>query len=426
MRLLLLTTTDRPWKTHTIAVDVLINDSDPDGDLLSVDWVGQATNGSIVNNGGSVTYIPDPNFHGTDSFRYAITDGNGGQAEASVTVFVSAVNDPPIAQADSESAEEDTPVTIDVLSNDTDPEGDSLTIQSVTQPNHGTTANNGSDVTYSPDLNFHGVDTFTYTLSDGNGGTSVALVTVTVAEINDPPVARNDSDTTLEDTAIDIGVLANDSDPENDRLHVESVTQPENGEVVNNGTDVTYSPNGNFNGEDTFTYTASDENGGKATATVYITILPDNDPPAAQNDSDSTQEDTPITLDVLSNDSDPDGDTLTVQSITQPIHGSVVNNGLNVVYSPELDFNGLDSFTYTLSDGDGGTATATVTMTVTPINDPPGAVDDAQSTSEDMPVVIHALLNDSDPDGDNLFIEEVSQTRPRHSTEPRHDDRLYP
>ncbi|MCK5247034.1 tandem-95 repeat protein, partial [Candidatus Bipolaricaulota bacterium] len=405
-----------------VTIDVLSNDSDPDGDLLFVDWVEQAENGSVVNNGGTVTYTPDPNFHGTDTFSYAVTDGNGGQAEASVTVFVTAVNDPPIAQADSESAEEDTPVTIDVLSNDTDPDGDSLNIQSVTQPNNGTETNNGSDIAYVPDLNFHGVDIFTYTLADGNGGTSVALVTVTVAEINDNPIALDDGDTTPEDTAIDIDVLSNDSDPDGDSLIVESVTQPENGEVVNNGTDVTYIPNPDFNGEDTFTYTACDDNGGKATATVYVTVLPSNDSPAAQNDSGSTPEDTAITLDVLANDSDPDGDSLIVQSVTQPNNGSVVNNGNDVIYTPDSDFNGIDTFTYVVSDGNGGTDTATVTVTVSAVNDPPIAEDDEESTDEESPISINVLLNDSDPDGDSLIIEAV--TSPEHGSVENHGTSL--
>ena len=392
-----------------VTIDVLINDSDPDGDLLSVDWVTQPDNGSVTYNGVSATYTPDPNFYGTDTFTYAATDGNGGQAEATVTVIVTPVNDPPAAQDDSESTEEETPVDIDVLANDSDPDGDNLTVQSVTQPNNGTTTNNGSDVTYVPDANFHGEDTFTYTIADGNGGTSVALVTVAVAEVNDDPIALDDGTTTPEDTAVDIDVLANDSDPDGDPLAVESVTQPENGTVVNNGSDVTYIPDSDFNGEDTFTYTACDDNGGKATATVYVTVLPDNDPPVAQDDSDSTQEDTPIILDVLSNDSDLDNDPLTIEAVTQPDNGSVVNNGSDIVYTPNLDFTGFDSFSYTISDGNGGTASATVTVTVSAVNDPPRAEDDVESTDEESPVSIDVLLNDTDPDGDDLIIEAVSQ-----------------
>ncbi|MCK5827449.1 tandem-95 repeat protein, partial [Candidatus Bipolaricaulota bacterium] len=297
---------------------------------------------------------------------------------------------------------------------DSDPDGDSLTIQSVTQPKHGAATNDGSYVTYVPKANFNGTDTFTYTIADGNGGTSSATVTVSVAETNDAPVAIDDGTTIDEDSSVDLDVLANDSDPDGDDLFIQSVTQPAHGTAVNNETSVSYIPGPDFAGEDEFTYTVCDRDGGHATATVYITVLPINDPPAAQNDGDRTQEDTPITLDVLANDSDPDGDALSVQSTTQPDHGDVVNNGDDVIYSPDLDFNGVDSFTYTLSDGNGGTATATVTMTVTPVNDPPVAENDSALTDEESPVSISVLLNDLDPDGDNLFIEEVSQ--PAHGT----------
>ncbi|MFC2079240.1 Ig-like domain-containing protein, partial [Candidatus Bipolaricaulota bacterium] len=401
-----------------VTIEVLSNDSDPDGDVLSVDWVEQPENGSVVNDGGSVTYTPNPYFYGTDTFVYAATDGNGGQAEATVTIIVAPVNDPPEAQDDSASTDEDTPVDIDVLANDSDPDGDSLNIQSITQPSNGVVTNNGSSISYAPDSDFNGVDTFTYTIADGNGGTSVALVTVTVAGINDDPIALDDGTTTPEDTAVDIDVLANDSDPDGDPLAVESVTQPENGTVVNNGTDVTYIPAPDFNGEDAFTYTTCDDDGGKATATVYVTVLPSNDPPIAQDDSDSTEEDTPITLDVLLNDSDPDGDNLTIQSVIQPSNGSAASNGDDVVYTPNPDFNGVDSFTYTVSDGNGGTATATVTVTVGAVNDPPIAVDDDESTDEESPVSIDVLLNDSDPDGDNLTIEAVTQ--PDHGITVNH------
>jgi large repetitive protein len=397
-----------------IVISVLDNDSDPENDVLSVDSVEQPQNGSVSNNGGSVTYTPHPDFHGSDTFSYAATDGNGGRAEAIVTIDVSPENDPPIAQDDSGSTLEDTAVMIDVLDNDSDPDGDRLTIQSVTQPKHGTATNDESYVTYVPKANFNGTDTFAYTIADGNGGTSSAVVTVSVAETNDVPVALDDGDTIGEDSSVDLDVLANDSDPDGDDLFIQSITQPAHGMAVNNETNVTYIPNPNFAGEDEFTYTVCDRDGGHATATVYITVLPTNDPPAAQNDSDSTQEDTPITLDVLSNDSDPDGDTLAVQSTTQPAHGNVVNNGDDVIYSPDLDFSGVDSFNYTLSDGNGGTATATVTITVTPVNDPPVAENDAVTTDEETPVSISVLLNDVDPDGDNLIVEEVAQ--PAHGT----------
>ncbi|MBU1048687.1 tandem-95 repeat protein [Candidatus Bipolaricaulota bacterium] len=390
-------------------LNVLTNDSDPDGDVLSVDWVTQPENGTVANNGRTVTYTPNPNFHGVDTFDYAATDGNGGQARATVTILVTPVNDPPVAQDDSASGTEDTPVTVSVLDNDSDPDGDGLAVQSVSQPSHGASTTNGSNVTYSPDPDFHGIDSFTYTLTDGNGGTSVALVAIAVAEVNDLPSATDDFEVTDEDTPVDIDVLGNDTDPDGDELTVESVLQPLHGNVVNHGFGVTYVPAPDFNGEDEFTYTARDIHGGKATATAYVTITPRNDPPVAQDDSSSTQEDVPVAVNVLANDSDLDGDALVLQSVSQPVNGSVVIQGSRAVYTPNPDFNGLDTFTYTMSDGSDKTATAVVTITVIAKNDSPIAENDEAATDEETPISIDVLANDTDPDGDSLFIEAVTQ-----------------
>ncbi|MCK5828267.1 tandem-95 repeat protein, partial [Candidatus Bipolaricaulota bacterium] len=332
-----------------VTISVLMNDNDPDGDSLSVQSATQPSNGSVVNNGTGVTYTPNIDFNGIDSFTYTISDGNGGTATANVSVTVVGINDVPIAQDDSASTDEEASITIPVLANDADPDGDSLSIQSTTQPANGSVVGNGTSITYTPDIDFNGIDSFTYTISDGNGGTATANVSIAVALVNDPPVAQSDSDSTSEDTAVTISVLANDSDPDGDTLSVQSATQPSNGSVVNNGTSVTYIPDVDFHGVDSFTYTVSDNNGGIATANVSITVAAVNDRPVAQDDSASTDEEDSITIPVLANDSDSDGDALSIQSTTQPTHGSVVNNGTSVTYTPSANFNGSDSFTYTIS-----------------------------------------------------------------------------
>jgi len=400
-----------------VTIDVLANDSDPDGDTLSVNWVSQPTNGTASNNGSDVTYTPDPDFNGVDTFTYTASDGNGGAATATVTVNVAAVNDPPVAQDDSAATDEDVPATIPVLSNDSDPDGDYLLVDWVTQPANGTASNNGSDVTYRPDRDFNGIDTFTYVASDGDGTSVPATVTVTVIAVNDPPVAQDDTAVTNEDTPVSIGVLANDSDPDGDTLSVDWVAQPANGAASNNRSDVTYTPDPDFNGADTFTYTIADGNGGTATATVTVTVIAVNDPPLAQDDSSSTEEDTPVIILVLSNDSDPDSDDLSVDGVTQPTNGTASNNGNNVTYIPDTNFHGVDMFTYVASDGNGGTATAMVTVAVAMVNDPPIAEDDTAVTNEDTLVSIAVLGNDTDPDGDSLVIE--SSTQPLHGATAR-------
>jgi len=164
---------------------------------------------------------------------------------------------------------------------------------------------------------------------------------------------------------VTILVLLNDSDPDGDDLMVESVNQPENGTVSNDGTNVAYTPEAGFSGIDIFDYTVSDGNGGTDTATIIVAVASVNDPPVAQDDSASTDKDTSVAISVLANDSDPDaGDSLVVESITQPANGTLENNGFDLLYTPDVGFTGTDTFTYTVSDGRGGTDTATVTVGV--------------------------------------------------------------
>ncbi|MCK4394849.1 tandem-95 repeat protein, partial [Candidatus Bipolaricaulota bacterium] len=263
---------------------------------------------------------------------------------------------------------EDTPVTTNVVANDTDVDGTvvSSAVAIVNGPSNGSVVNNGDGtVTYTPNANFNGSDSFTYTVKDNGGATSnVAIVTINIGAVNDPPVAQMDSEITDENMPVTIPVLANDSDPDGDRLTVESVTQPSNGTVTNNGTDVTYSPDPDSNGMDTFTYTVSDKNGGADTTTVMVAVAVVNDPPVAQEDSAIIDENMPVTIPVLANDSDPDGDRLTVESVTRPSNGTVTNNGTDVTYSPDPDFDGMDTFTYTVSDRNGSTDTARVSVEV--------------------------------------------------------------
>ncbi|OQB13857.1 MAG: Serine-aspartate repeat-containing protein D precursor [Firmicutes bacterium ADurb.Bin193] len=183
-----------------------------------------------------------------------------------------------------------------------------------------------------------------------------------------PPIAVDDSKTTEKNTPVDIPVLANDSDPDGDTITVTEVTQGSNGSVtINADGTVKYTPDNDFVGVDTFTYTITDGNGGEDTATVTVTItdIPNN-PPTAVDDSKTTEKNTPVDISVLVNDSDPDGDTITVTEVTQGSNGSVtINADGTVKYTPDNDFVGVDTFTYTITDGNGGEDTATVTVTIT-------------------------------------------------------------
>ena len=301
---------------------------------------------------------------------YDVAGNSRGLGTVSVlTVTGGFANFLPVAMNDSASVEEDTAVTIDVLANDTDADGDSLIVDAITQGTNGTVVNNGTDVAYTPDTDFNGDDSFSYTVADGNGGSDTATVTVTVNAVNDAPVANDDSATTAAGLSVTIDVLANDTDVDGNTLAIDAVTQPSNGSVINNGSDVTYTHDGSATTSDSFSYTVADGNGGSDTATVTITVTPPiNNAPVANDDSTTTAEDTAVTIDVLTNDTDADGDSLIVDVVTQGTNGTVINNASDVTYTPNAGFDGSDSFTYDVSDGNGGSDTATVTVTVEPDN----------------------------------------------------------
>lgn len=290
-------------------------------------------------------------------------------------------NEAPVSQPDSYSTTEDialvVPLATGVLSNDSDPDGETLSVSAydaISVAGGTVTMNADGSFTYTPTDNFNGTDSFTYTVSDPGGGTSTETVTITVGAANDAPVAADNdlntgSNTPLTFTTADL--LANDSDIDGDALALTGVTAPANGALVDNGDGTfTYTPNNGFSGVDSFTYTISDGNGGTDTATVNIAVDFVNTPPVAADDSVATNEDTPLVItaaELLGNDTDTDGHTLTISNLSQPSNGILTDNGDgSFTYTPNANFNGTDGFTYTVDDGNGGVDTATVAITVDP------------------------------------------------------------
>jgi CshA-type fibril repeat protein len=263
-------------------IDPASIDLDPDtpGVQKEITVPGQGT--FEVDDEGNVTFTPEEGFVGEASIPYTATDNDGNPLPPSeITVSVASTDNPPEAVDDSATTPVNTPVTLDVLSNDSDPDGDTLTVTQVNDDaeNGTVTLNDDGTVTYTPNPGFTGEDTFTYEISDGNGGTDTATVTVTIEDDSNP---LDDTASTLPNEPIVIDVLNNDSIGNDDRpLRIISFTQPENGtvELDDNGTPddptddrLIYTPNPGFEGIDTFTYTISDGNGGTDTATVTITI----------------------------------------------------------------------------------------------------------------------------------------------------------
>jgi hypothetical protein len=398
------------------------NDSDQDGNLdpFSVIVLGDPSNGSIINNwDGTFSYTPNKNYNGTDGFDYRICDTDGLCDTATVTIAVNPVNDPPVADDDNATTSEDTPVTIPATANDSDVDGnlDASSATVTRPPSNGSMINHGDGTfTYTPDKNYNGTDGFDYQICDTDGLCDTATVTITVDPVNDQPVAGDDSYSILEDMPLQVpapGILGNDYDIDGDFLSVTLLSGPAHGAVTQN-TDgsFTYTPNWNYYGTDTCIYQACDSENECDDATVTIYVGAENDPPVANDNVYSIDEDTELTVPlpgVLGNDSDVDGDPLTVNLITPPAHGTLTQNpDGSFAYTPNPDFNGSDHYIYQACDPLGECNAATVTMAVNPVNDPPVAADDAYSTKQDTPLTVNApglLSNDNDIDSDTLVVD---------------------
>ncbi|MEO0739765.1 MAG: Ig-like domain-containing protein, partial [Cyanobacteria bacterium J06649_12] len=561
-----------------ITLDVLSNDTDVDNDSLILDSVTPGSEGTttIVNN--QVVYTPDANFNGTDSFNYTVTDGNGGSATATVNLTVTGVNDGPVANNDTVTAEQNTAVQVPVLTNDTDIDGDTLEIISIGPATNGTASISDNQIVYTPNADFLGIDAFTYEISDGNGGTDTAIVNVTITEpairvedgllslytfdagsgntvfdvsgVGDPLnleidtttgvtgnngsqvtcscgscqtcnsqvnwgdgvlnvyshslIASNEAATKLSDGIKEtqevtieawiksnslnqrgparIATLSADSGNRNFTLgqqgddyqvRLRTSTTGNNGvgkTVTSTGAEVTtefnhvvYSRdasglaslfvNNQLVGSETIGGDLLNWNAGyqfalaneldstrhwlgsydlvaiynqafdaddvdqnyRAGASITIPPIPTptNALPVAIDDNGIVEENAQITLDVLSNDSDADNDSLSLVSVLPGNSGTTSIVGNQVLYTPNADFFGTDSFTYDISDGNGGSSTATVTVMVTEeippvVNEAPIANDDAVTTDENTPVQVQVLANDTDTEGDALTIVSAS------------------
>jgi len=399
---------------QTVLIDVLANDSDPDGDALTIESLSPPAHGRVtITTSGLVSYVAGAAFGGTDSFTYTACDPNGLCATATVTVtVVSEGNLPPVGVDDTFATPRNMTATFDVLANDFDPDGDAIRIVDVGAPLHGSVdIDDTGKLVYTPNTDFVGQDIFVVTITDGRGGFDTETVRVVVTP--DDNVVPDASDDRYEVTGqvMTLDVLANDTDENGDALTIIDVVQPQHGTVsiTSNGT-LLFVPAAGYNGDDSFSYTISDGRGGVDTAVVTLVGLPSNRAPVAADDVAKTPEDRPVLIAVLANDVDPDADLITVTEIAvQPRHGTVVILAdSTVVYTPAANWNGHDVFTYKACDPEGLCAFADVVVTVTPVNDAPVAGDDFVSGPANTAVNVPVLDNDEDIDGDDLTVTAIS------------------
>jgi VCBS repeat-containing protein len=383
-------------------------DSDLPANTLTYSIVSGVSHGILGTIAGNqVSYTPSANYNGSDSFTYKTNDGTVDSNTATVTITVIAVNDAPVVSNGSVTTNEDTPIIISLSGTDVD--GDPLTYSIVSSVSHGTLGIiSGNHVTYTPALNYNGSDSFTFKANDGTVNSNTATVSITIAPVDDAPIAVADSYTTNEDTALNVvapGVLANDSDVDSPSLSSVLVSGVAHGNLtLNTNGSFSYIPASNYNGLDSFDYKVNDGTLDSNTTTVSISVIAVNDAPTAVPDTVSIDEDTTLVIaktTLLANDSDIDGDSITLTGVSNPTYGTVSVSTDNVTFTPTLNYFGPASFDYTISDGH-LSSTTTVTVTVNPVNDAP-VLDPIGNKNVDEFSTLTINVNATDVDNANLI-----------------------
>lgn len=349
---------DNEWTNINtpVVIQVLSNDSDPDGDVFTICDYTLPANGTVVQIGNSFEYTPNQGYVGVDVFSYTICDGNGGSDDAAVYVDIQpATNQPPIAIDDFVETDYNDPIIINVLDNDSNPSGGDFYICSFEQPADGTVVETANGFEYTPNTNFSGIDVFTYTICNGNGGEDQGTVTINVLScVSEMEVCRWPFSTSIEHTLICVdfcgdGYLVQDLDS----YFQCSLSEPENNCFY-------YLPLPGFTGVDTVAVTGCNASGACETAYAYVNVTDNcsgvevpvgNQPPVAENDTVILVGYSSMNLEVLWNDYDPDGDNFEICAITLPANGTISNLGGGLfTYYPSGSFEGVDAFSYSICD----------------------------------------------------------------------------
>jgi gliding motility-associated-like protein len=441
-------------------VSIAANDTDVDGtvDIGTVDLdplIGGVQNTFSspagvwnVNVNGDVTLAPTLNFNGTASKTYTVNDDSGASSNsATITIIINSVNDSPVAGNDNGTTDEDTPVTlIGITANDTDVDGtvdagkvdiDPLTsgMQNIfNKADGGWNVNANGDVTFTPALNFNGVTSLNYTTNDDSGAASnVAVVTVTVATVNDEPVLKDINVTTHRNVSASGTVFDNsDIDPDGTSLsvNINPLNTPDHGSMtINSDGTFNYTPSFNFVGTDLAEVEICDNGlplpGACASKIMTVTVNPINSRPlfivngvAGDSLTAKTSEDTPVVF--CFETVDPDGDNITLGTLTNISGGGTLEVYGNIQFcfqfTPAPDYDGISTWEIEVCDNGSPSLCSKLiaTMIISPVNDPPVGVIDTIYVLRNVPSPGDVLLNDYDVDGDALTVTTTAINNASH------------
>ena len=352
------------------APGMLLNDTDPDADPLEAHLVSGPANGLLVLNAdGSFIYTHDGTETTEDSFTYQAYDGELYSGTATVLITVVPVNDPPLADEQDAMTDEETPVDLTLSFSDPDGPGPyNVTITS--GPAHGMLSGSGINQTYTPEPDYFGLDSFSWIVNDGLIDSNEATMWISVMPVNDPPVAEDQSDSTLEDVPLAL-TLAYAEDIDGPGPYTFTiVSEPLHGTLSGAGANRTYTPDPDYFGPDSFTWSVNDGSDESNVAEFSLSVIPDNDPPVAVDDAYAVSPGGELNVPapgVLVNDSDPEEAPLTAQLVSVPAYGTLLLNADgSFTYTHDGSETTADSFTYAAYDGSAASAPATVSITILP------------------------------------------------------------
>ncbi|MCL1038530.1 Ig-like domain-containing protein [Shewanella submarina] len=381
--------------TEDITKAITLNGTDVDGDSLTYSLVSSPSNGVLTGTIPNLSYTPNADYNGADSFTFKVNDGTGDSGTAIVSITVNAVNDAPVADAQSVAVTEDVARVITLTSSDSD--GDTLTYSIVSSPADGTLSGTLPNITYTPDADFNGADSFTFKVNDGTEDSAAATVTLTIAAVNDLPTANAQSVTVTEDIAK--AITLSGADVDGDNLTYSLVSSPSNGVLTGTIPNFSYTPNADYNGADSFSFKVNDGSGDSNTAMISINVVEKNDAPVANSQTLELVQGTAV--DILLGASDPEGQSLSYLLTSYPEQGVLSGSEANLTYTPDANFSGSDSFNFIANDGELDSNTAVVTLVVLGDLDGDG-IPDNQDADDDGDGIDDLTEGTGDSDGDGI------------------------
>ena len=381
-------------------INVLANDFDGESalDLESFLVVDAPDNGLLFLEEpmGTVRYVPDENFSGTDQFFYTIADDEGlASTPVVVDITVAAVNDAPVLSPVTIPVVEDTPITFTVPV--TDPDSTNFTYQIVGGTQTGSISGAWGSLQYTPAADFVGIDTFDLTVNDGSTTSAPATVTFDIDARNDVPSATVAPVSVAEDQSVTIPVTI--VDPDSSAFTLSVTTQPPNGGITVSGETLTYPPMANFFGTDTFVFVVNDGMASSDPVSVPVQGTPVNDPPMAMDGMYDVTIGQSTSIEFMV--SDIDSSSLTINLVSGPSEGTLSGSGLNRTYTPDATFPGSDTIRFTVTDGQATSAEATIMLSGSAANGSP-TITSTEVTTVAGGATYTYDVDATDPDGDTL------------------------